>query len=383
MSEIPEARVAVATIARAIPQTSNVRVHEDLAEIALNLSPADSTSLAARAEEWLVQPHLVGLPEKLGRLVVHLAEGGQEQAALTLARTLLQVKPSDLAEVEREAGFPPEVRARFDDWHYERLLEKCVPVLADRAGVAAFDLFSEFLESAVEVARNAEDSPAPEDYSYVWRPAIEDHPQNGPAGIRGLLVTAVRDAGERLARADSAVVRHLVERLDARPWKIFHRIALHMLRLFPDSAGTELAAHLAEKSRFEDVTLRHEYYLLEEAAFARLSHEDQETILRWVEEGPDLEAYRAWRKENEGTEAPEEDVQRYKRTWQRDRLYPVAASLAGERRRSYDDLIRDLGEPKDPEFHLMRRMTSWVGPTSPKSLEELRVDGPGLVDIRT
>lgn len=372
MSEIPEAKAAVSAIAQAIPETSNVRVHEDLVDIALNLRPADSASLAAKAEEWLLRPYLVGLPEKLADLVVHLAEGGQGKPALALARSLLHVSASDLAQVEREASFSPEVRARFDDWHYERVLEKCVPVLADWVGVAAFDLFSEVLESAVGLARSAGETPPPEDYSYIWRPAIEDHPQNGPHGIKGLLVTAVRDAGERLARADSSVVKQLVEKLDKLPWKIFHRIALHLLRLFPESTRSEVMAHLVDKSRFDDVTVRHEYYLLEQAAFARLSAEEQETILGWVDQGPDLEAYRTWRTENQGTEPPEEDVQRYKSTWQRDRLYPVAASLVGERKRSYDDLIRQLGEPEDPDFHLMRKMTSWVGPTSPKSLEELQ-----------
>ncbi len=383
MSEIPEARTAVSGIAQAIPETSNVRVHEDLADIALNLPPADSASLAARAEGWLLRPYLLGLPEKLADLVVHLAEGKQELAAIALARSLLRVGPSDRAEAERESGFSPGIRGRFDDWHYERVLKTCVPVLADRAGVAAFDLFSELLGEAVKLARSSGETPPPEDYSYIWRPAIEDHPQNEPLGIKGLLVAALRDAGERLAGADSSVVTQLVRKLDAFPWKVFHRIALHLLRLFPDCASNEVAAHLVNRSRFDDVTLRHEYYLLEEAAFASLSSEEQETVLGWIDQDPDLEVYRAWRLKTQGTEPPEEDVQHYKRIWQRDRLFPLATSLAGERKRFYDDLISELGEPEDPDFHLMRKMTSWVGPTSPKTLEELQaMDLDSLISLR-
>ena len=370
MSLIPETRELVAAIARAIPPCSNVRVHEDLTEIALNLPAADAAKLASGAEQWLRSAHLIGLPEKLAELVVHLANGGETEPAMALAGSLLDVSASNSADLEEELGLSRGVHGRFDSWHYARVLEKCVPALVDKAGVRAFDLFVALLERAVTLSRTQEESA--EDFSYIWRSAIEDHPQNGSDGYRELLVDAVRDAGEQLARSTPEIVPELVRKLDAIPWKVFHRIALHLLRVSPEAAARQVGTHLVDRVRFEDVALRHEYYLLEEAAFPKLSTEEQKVILGWIDEGPDLEAYRAWRRKQQGAEPPEEDVRGYKCIWQRDRLAPIASSLSSDRKSAYDNLVRQYGEPETPDLQMTRRMTSWVGPTSPKSIEELR-----------
>jgi hypothetical protein len=58
----------------------------------------------------------------------------------------------------------------------------------------------------------------------------------------------------------------------------------------------------------------------------------------------------------------------------RKRYDVIADSLAGGARDAYDELVADFGRPDHPTF--LSYTTSWTGPTSPYSSEELRELGP-------
>src|SRR5205085_2487429 len=134
--------------------------------------------------------------------------------------------------------------------------------------------------------RRSEEDQGSEDYSYIWRPAIEDHEQNHPLGLRDLLITAVRDAAEQIARANPSHVPALVEMLEQRPWLIFQRIALHLLRVYPDGVPALIAERLTDRNRFDENGLWHEYVLLARDHFVSLSPENREKILNWIDTGP-------------------------------------------------------------------------------------------------
>src|SRR5262249_38655182 len=159
-----------------------------------------------QAKRWIELPYQLLLPEKLGALVGHLAKGDQVEAALGLARSLLAVLPDPRATEktgdEETYRLPPEPQARFDAWNYEQILKKNVPDLVATAGEKALTLLCDLLDSAICLSRRSEEDTEPEDYSCIWHPAIEDHEQNHPSGLRDFLVTAVRDATEQIARAD-------------------------------------------------------------------------------------------------------------------------------------------------------------------------------------
>lgn len=371
MARLPEAQAQVLQIALQIPETDNVRVLEDLADIALSLPPSMATRFVPKAKEWLEVPHHLLLPEKLGALVAHLAKGGEGDAALDLARTVLAVVPDrETAPNQEEGGIftpSPQPRSRFDPWEYEDILKKHVPILVETTGERAMDLLCDILESAISLSRHDEKGGELKDYSYVWRPAIEDHAQNYPHRFKDFLVTAVRDAAEYLVQQDPTKVSHLVTRLEARRWSIFQRIALHLLRCFPDAAESLIAERLTDHARFNNPDLRHEYVLLARDCFSRLSQKDQETILGWIAEGPNLKDWKDyWERCTEDYEA-----ERYKKIWQRDRLAPLADALPAAWKRYYNELIQEFGPAEHPEF-LVYSEGGWVGPTSPKSTDELR-----------
>src|SRR5215204_5911338 len=89
-----------------------------------------------------------------------------------------------------------------------------------------------------------------EDGFYVQRPAIEDHAQNEPHGLIDALITAVRDATERLIAEDKASVPGLVVMLERRGWQVFDRLALHLLWRFPEAAPDLIAERLIDRRRF-------------------------------------------------------------------------------------------------------------------------------------
>ena len=71
-----------------MPETENVRVHEDVIEAALSMPPPVAAKLTDKIRAWLNSRRLPLLPEALGQLISHLARGGQVSEALELARTV-------------------------------------------------------------------------------------------------------------------------------------------------------------------------------------------------------------------------------------------------------------------------------------------------------
>jgi hypothetical protein len=363
----------VLEVALQIPDTENVRVHEDLVDAMLQV-PADlAAKLIPKAKKWIELPYQLLLPEKLGALVEHLAKGDQVEAALDLAGSLLAVLPdpraTDKTGEEEPYRLPPEPRARFDTWEYKKILEKNMPELVAAAGEKALALLCDLLDLAIRLSRRSEEDIGPEDYSYIWRPAIEDHEQNHPHGLRDFLITAVRNAAEQIARADPSQMPILVEKLEQCPWRVFQRIALHLLRVSPHTELPFIAKRLTDRRLFDEIGLRHEYTLLAREHFSRLSPEDQKTILAWIEAGPNLNEIQEMWEESASKRPTDEEVEQFAKRWRLKRLDPLRDALPPEWKQRYNEWVSELGEPEHPEF--VSYTTSWVGPTSPKSITDL------------
>lgn len=358
-----------------VPETENMQVHCNLAGTAILLSPNLAAEWARKEAKWIARKnHLFfGLPRELGKLVSYLASGGEVDAALQLAQSLLTVLPDPDVEKKTEEGawFVLEPRARFDLWEYEQILRTDVPDLVNAAGIHAFALICGALDRAIGFSQRSDLTP-PEDFSYVWRPAIEDHGQNLNLGLKQVLVTAVRDAAVQLVKNNLIPVIELVRALEERGQRrrIFSRIALYLLQMFPEKAPEAVAQRLTRHELFDDHGFRHEYFLLVQKCFGRLSTEQQSVILGWVDKGPDIESYKKWRKEDSGHEITDEEAVRYRGYWQLERMKPMEAYLEGEWKKHYSGLLAELGSPDHPEFS---SYTSGgiVGPTSPATDEEL------------
>ena len=364
----------MAEIIQDIDDTDNAAVLTDLVDALLAMPPDVSARLVEKAARWAESPYLL-LPDKLGQLISHLAKGEKTEEAMAIARVLLDILPDprqqQVAEADEPYGLPPEPRARFEIWHYEQVVKNYYPDLVRETGLPALTLLCDLLDKAIHLSRRRDDMEAPRDYSYVWRPAIEDHPQNLGHTIKDTLVTAIRDAAELVVRSGRVTVEQVVNALECRGWKVFQRIALHVLRMFPDQAEALAAARLTDRSLFEDVGLRHEYALLLRDCFRHLTPEDQAKILGWIEDGPDVDQYQR-RESKTGRQPSEEEVAGYRERWQQRWLARIGAdNLPEEWKERYRNLCGKYGEPEHPEFPVYTE-GGRVGPTSPKTADELK-----------
>lgn len=359
----------VAEILVAIPDTQNSRVHDDIAEAALALPASLAGKIVPKAVGWIQLPFQLLLPEKLGALISHLASNGETESALQLARALLAVRsdPRTQKEAAETEPFLPKAQAYFEPWYYKKILEKNIPDLME-AAEKTLTLLCDLLEDAVRFSQRPNERQDPDDFSYIWRRAIEQ-PQHMVDDVRGLLVSAVVQAAEQKARANPANTAEIVLYLEGRKWLVFHRIALHVLRLFADDAPDLVSERLKDPERFDRSDFRLEYNLLANVFFGRLEGDDQQKILNWIQKGPDVESYKAGWERFYGSQPTEEQIERFVMGWQRDRLAPLASDLPEDWSQRYAHLVATIGPPNDSE-HVAG--ASWVGPASPKTVEELR-----------
>ena len=362
-------------------ETENPLVHSDLVNAALLLPGEMSARLAEREALWVEQRSDLhfGSALDLGKLVSHLAKESQAKAALSLAATLLAVLPDTSTPEQRHINEafskPLEPRIRMDAWEYGEILKKHVPDLLEAAPDKTFTLLCDLLEKAVEYSTKPERRDAKEDLSFIWHPAIEEHEQNMKYDQpQDSLVDAVRDTGEKLVSEDTVQLPVMVDGLEGRGWTVFKRIALHLLRVFPDKAGNLVAARLTNHDYYETSELRHEYTLLSRDCFGRLQAEQKQVILGWIDAiAVDAEEEREAHRRFMGSEPPPETIHpdRTAKIRKLQRLQPIRDSLPDDWKAKYDQWVRDVGhEPEHPEF--VSYHSSWTGPTSPKSSADLK-----------
>jgi hypothetical protein len=245
-----------------IPDTENIRIHNDLADAALAMPAEIAARILPKATKWIKSPYQLLMPEKLGALISHLVKGGQPGPALDLAKALLAIRPDprlNKKAIDENSLLFPAPQPLFDLWHYEQIVQKNVPDLVTAVGEPALAFLCDLLDEAENLSRRGNEEPKPEDYSNIWRRSL-DRGQSTDHDVRGILVSAVRDAAEQLGRLNPAKVTGIVRDLEMRSWHVFRRMALHVLRLFGDASPDLVAERLTKPERYDKPDFRREYY---------------------------------------------------------------------------------------------------------------------------
>ncbi|CAN5763804.1 hypothetical protein BH23ACT12_BH23ACT12_16830 [soil metagenome] len=354
---------AVQETAMAVPAAENVQVHEDLADVALALPTELAVRFVPKARGWLQSPYLLHLPEKLGKLVALLAQGGQTEAAVELAGALFELRPGDPATAKQPVWLLPEPRGRFGKFAYEEILAEQIPVLAAKAPFPTLELLCDLVSSAIALSHRPGEEEPPSDHSHLWRPAIHEHEQNDDKTLRNALVTALSDVAESIAREQPLQVLELVKRLERREWNIFRRIVLHLLRIWPEVSPESISRRLTDRYLFADPHFHHEYLLLARDHFEELSPEDQTVLLGWVDAGPDLDLWRTDPGAASGSET-------YADRWRLDRLAMLHESLPPAHLEQYERLVSRFGPPEHPDF-VVSLPAPRTDPTTPRQADEL------------
>ena len=386
---VDSAPLEVLRIALSLPDSDNERIHEDFTEAARKMSPDLAAKWADIECDWVQRhDHLsLNLPLHLGDLIQHLAEGGKNNTALRLAKALLFLQPDPQYEDKvrgeqkyKESDFYlpyyPTPYARCDLWEYEKILQRNIPSLVTSGGVPAFEWLCKLLSNAFRLSRRDDEIPEKpgRDFSYISRPAIEEHKQNRTHDIKDAIIDAVRNAAEQLIDRDRRNLALIVKILDNEatlPWSIFRRIAMHQIRVSTHAPKKMVSQFLAKKRYLTYPEYAHEYHLLAEEKFGLLSPENQSSVLKWVMQGEvrRKKALVEWYQENEQRDPSPEEIEDGVRVWLLETLDPFKRYLHGDLNKRYEDAFRSKGKSDHPEFPFYSR--SWVGPTSPKTSKEL------------
>jgi len=347
-----------------LSNVDNPRVQEDVADAALAMPPNIAAKLTKQLCNYLtLTPYHLLFPERLSKVATHFAAGGKSKAALQILRSLLALRVIDLP-----AGARPEPTSVIDAHDFEEVLEKHVPTLMETSGAAVFDLLCDALSNFMRLSYPSDDNNF-DDWSYINRPAIEDHEQNWGQGVLNPLVNAVRDAAHLLVVTDKEPLSMVLSKLIEQRWTLFQRIAINLVAEVDTVDPEILSSYLANQQIYGDPHIRHEYARLSGRHFGNLKADDQRRILGWIED-QDEEKIRGWLERGAERTPTDEEVERAVNRQRMERLAPIKASLPEEWHARYEKWSSLYGEPDHPDF-LFHRGATWIGPTSPKEADDL------------
>ena len=374
MSKLPQAQATVLKITVGIPSSDNSRVYDDIAEIALSLPPALAAKLLPKLVEGIRLPIKLLLKDRMGALIVHLAEGAQGAAAATLARATLALSPDPRAPGEEELLRFPKPQPLLEDFYYARVVDKAVPVLVSAVGVDAVRLFTSLLDDAIRLSRKPSDEEGnTEDFLYIAHPAIELG--GGRDDIPGILLYAVRDAAEQLIKSDPGQFTRVLEALQQKRWSSFERLRLHLCRVFLESGGLEVA-----EQAFQDpeilgrASFQHEAVLLLKEVFTRLSGPTQKNLLEWIDRGWPEASIRRWL-EFCGEPVTDDAIGELSDIWKRDHFAVLEGQMPEAYQQELDGLVTKMGAARKLEKPqgITGGAFGAVSPKAPEEFEQMSV----------
>ncbi|MDO8996887.1 MAG: hypothetical protein Q7U77_09675, partial [Sediminibacterium sp.] len=170
-------------------------------------------------------------------------------------------------------GNEKEVRLRFRHWDAKKITEAIAGKAGRKLGREAIKIFQAQLESVLVNLNN-------DRWTYVWRPAIEDHEQNhNISNTKDIILEAFRDSVLAYIEASPAASRTYVEELLNSPFKTIGRIALYAI----DQQFQYLSAYVDQINidHFND-NFRHELWHLLKNHYSRFHPDQKSRVLETI-----------------------------------------------------------------------------------------------------
>lgn len=340
-----------------IPPTDNIWIHDSLLEILIKL-PADlSARFVPQAIDWISRKFSTPfLPERIGNLITHLTSGKEIEGANKLVSSFLKLTQE---EHKSSSYMRFSVRSRFDTWHYSEFLKKYVVPWGIAAGISGLRIVSDILRDALRLEGNKQDNEGPEDSSHVWKTDL-DKSDFDDRDIKRSLAEAVKKISEGIVSSDQSQTVKVAEVLESYDWNIFYRITIKLLAKFPDADIPLVKDILLDKELFNAYWVENEFWELADTALKYLPKDDQKTFLNWIALGPNGKELR---------DLSPEEIESYRKRWQRNRLGWIESQLPPDWKKTFASLLKEFGPPAERQQF---EMSSWVGPTSPKSKDDLK-----------
>ncbi len=286
----------VKNILNDISETNNPKVCSDLLEIASNLPKNELSDLFDKIKSWIsISEQSDYIVYNASLVIKKFLEYNEMDAVISLTKTLLEVH--SVGRESYKVGDqtytpPPDVKGRFDDWHYGRFMREDFKNISKmypkESLLVACSLLNDFVTISYPDHVSGERQYI--DYTYIERPAIEDNPQNRPWNSEGLcyfLVDAVRDTADAIISVNPHLLKEIVFLLENKKWSVFIRLSMYLISQ-AESPDSDILAHfLLNEKLFDSTDVNHEYFLLLTKHFSLLDFEDQKIIYGWIDKGPE------------------------------------------------------------------------------------------------
>jgi len=331
--------------------TDNWFVVQDAIEALRSMPPQYSAPIASRYGAAVDRHHMWHQLERIAELAAQLVEGGFPAEAMQLA--LATFTPRS----EEDSGNRLEERRQVD------ALRLLVPALLPARPKGVLALLVRLLFAEVRSGRGQ--SVDGHEFSYIWRPAIEDHARNSDSNKASELVALVRDGFDLAIRSSHLSLSDAVVLLDTHDSEILKRIRIHLIAEFAERDTSLAKRTMLDRSLFFDFNLKHEYARLVRMHFGLLDAAERGTWLEWIDAGPKESAVA-------GSGDEIEDRKRRREYWQFERLGWVQNYVEGPRLELFERMRKTWIEPEQDD--LDSASSPW-GHTSPFSAEELAQRG--------
>src|SRR3989441_1054517 len=370
-----EAPEAVKKVILSMPQTDNQRIHQDFVEAALKMPGPPAAEIAIQEAAWIKEQNFLYVlyPDKVSELIAHLAAEDQATAALKLARALIRLSPDPrpatrIGEGEDALEMPRDAVAKFDDWHYQRSLRTITKPLVMADEERGLELLCDVLEFSLKAhIRSGLSETEGEDYSWIWRPKIDIE---GHGDVKDSLASAVRDAVVLLTASDTQKISTILGRLIARRWRVFRRIAAYVLVTTPNVGPNIIKEFLSPPFELQDYPQTvPEVAAVLTGSFSSFPDEIQRRVLTNIETGPNLDTFKRNFEAAQKRLPTEAELQNIAEQWRLQWLEPIHEVLPDDGwRNRYKELVERFGQPAE----VRQSRGVFVGPTSPKTAQELR-----------
>jgi hypothetical protein len=340
-------------------ETDNSSIIGDILDAALAM-PADvAVSLVPvicrAARDGTLQIYF----DKASKLCVQLAEGGEPDAAVELAKALFAF----------EEGRDKLIRR--DEYWYKDGIKKVMPVLAKGKPREFLPKLCDWLKALIDANKDVEPDTG-FDRSYIWRPAIEEHEQNQDYDFASVMVGFVRGGFEEAIRCESLSLNEAIQIVERYTYLVFKRMRLHLIGEFAGQNPKLARQEMRNRKLFDDSEFKHEYAMLVGKRLDILIPSEREKWFGWIDAGPDMSDYDEIFQERAGHKATEQDRQNRKNHWKFEKLHWVRAHLDGERQSFYQHMLAEHGEPEMADLNVRIGPVSEQFDDSPMTVEELQ-----------
>jgi hypothetical protein len=332
--------------ARAIPDSGNVWVRDDIVAAALAGPIADAIEIGRAARKWLDRGCAVHFPDHVAALGLRLMEAGAVHEGLDVLRPLFVVEPSPYASVH--------LAATYDDFSFQRVIGTVTSKMLALGQNDAFRVLCDALEAGARGSGKAgADGEGARDDGCAFRSAIEKHHQDKHYldNPLSLLIDAVRDAAASLATT-SAGAEVVVSELDSRSSLVFKRLAMHVVRTCPLVDQRWVQRFVLDEHLLDMSEVWHERRLLERAAFTSLPGPLQDKFFIGV---------------RRHAEKYDQELRRF---WLRRQLAMLDEWLPRDLAIEFAEATSESGPPKHPDL-LCHSTDSRVDPGPPPGLAKM------------